>query len=129
MSSIGVFLTTDTYTGHNGYSLHLRGLDPGFNDNAFERAIVIHGAPYVDAALALSQGRIGRSFGCPAVRPAIAHNLIDTIRDGSLVVAYYPDQRWLQNSAFTHDCGATATVAAVTAVTTTVAEMPDRRVR
>ena len=129
MSSIGVFLTADTYTGHNGYSLHLRGLDPGFNDNAFERAIVIHGAPYVDAALALSQGRIGRSFGCPAVRPAIAHTLIDTIRDGSLVVAYYPDQKWRANSAFTHDCGATATVAAVTTVAATVAEFPTRRVR
>ena len=109
MSSIGVFLTGNTYIGHNGYSLHLRGLDPGFNDNAFERAIVIHGAPYVDAALALSQGRLGRSFGCPAVRPAIARTLIDTIRDGSLVVAYYPDKAWLRNSAFTQDCSVAAT--------------------
>ncbi len=123
MSSIGVFLTGDTYIGHNGYSLQLRGLDPGFNDNAFDRAIVMHGAPYVDAALAMSQGRIGRSFGCPAVRPAIARALIDTIREGSLVVAYYPDQTWLRNSAFIRDCservthGVTTTRAAIAMTT------------
>jgi L,D-transpeptidase-like protein len=108
MSSIGVFLTGDTYVGHNGYSLHLQGLDAGFNDNAFEREIVIHGASYVDPAFARSQGRLGRSFGCPAVRPAIARPLIDSIRDGSLVVAYYPDQSWLRNSTLIHGCdGAT----------------------
>ncbi|MDR3387579.1 MAG: murein L,D-transpeptidase catalytic domain family protein [Rudaea sp.] len=117
MSSIGVFLTGNAYIGHNGYSLQLRGLDPGFNDNAFDRAIVMHGAPYVDAALAISQGRIGRSFGCPAVRPAIARALIDTIRDGSLIVAYYPDQTWLRNSAFIRDCGETAAHAATFAKT------------
>ena len=110
MSSIGVYVTGETYTGHNGYSLHLQGLDAGFNDNAFERAIVIHGAAYVDAAFAKSQGRIGRSFGCPAIRPAIARELIDTIRDGSLVVAYYPDQSWLRSSTFVRGCdGATVT--------------------
>lgn len=111
MSSIGVFLTSDAYVGHNGYSLHLRGLEPGLNDNALERAIVIHGAPYVDAALARTQGRIGRSFGCPAVRPTIAKALIDTIRDGSLVVAYYPDKTWLSTSPFAQDCTTTATTA------------------
>lgn len=111
MSSIGVYVTGDTYTGHNGYSLHLQGLEAGFNDNAFERAIVIHGAAYVDAAFAKTQGRIGRSFGCPAVRPAIARPLIDTIRDGSLVVAYYPDQSWLRSSAYVRGCdGATIAV-------------------
>ena len=108
MSSIGVFVTGDTYTGHNGYSLHLQGLDAGFNDNALERAIVIHGAAYVDAAFAKSQGRIGRSFGCPAVRPAVARPLIDTIRDGSLVVAYYPDQSWLRSSTFIRGCDGAA---------------------
>jgi hypothetical protein len=117
MSSIGVYVTGETYTGHNGYSLHLQGLESGFNDNAFERAIVIHGASYVDAAFAKSQGRIGRSFGCPAVRPAIARTLIDTIRDGSLVVAYYPDQSWLRNSAFVRGCdGANATESATNRV-------------
>jgi hypothetical protein len=105
MSSIGVFRTADTYSGHNGYSLRLVGLDEGFNDRAFDRDIVIHGASYVDQTLARISGRLGRSFGCPAVRPGIARQLIDTIRDGSLVVAYYPDQDWLSRSKFLHDCG------------------------
>ena len=104
MSSLGVFRTSDTYTGHNGYSLRLEGLDAGFNDHALERAVVIHGAWYVDPATAKSQGRIGRSWGCPAVRPTIVHQLIDAIRGGSLVVAYYPDQTWLSHSALLGDC-------------------------
>ena len=108
MSSIGIFLTSDTYIGHNGYSLRLRGLDAGFNDHALERDIVMHGAAYVDPLLAGTLGRLGRSFGCPAVRPVIAHQLIDTIRDGSLLVAYYPDQHWLRDSAFVGKCDANA---------------------
>lgn len=103
-SSLGVFLTGDAYVGHNGYSLRLYGLEPGFNDNAYRRDIVIHGAAYVNASLAGSQGRIGRSFGCPALRPRIAHRLIDTIRAGSLIVAYYPDPRWLASSTFLQGC-------------------------
>ncbi len=99
MSSLGGFETQESYVGQNGYSLRLRGLEPGFNDNARERAIVIHGAPYVSDTLIKSQGRLGRSLGCPAVRPAIARELIDTIRDGSFVFAYYPDQEWLAQSA------------------------------
>ena len=104
MSSLGVYRTGDTYSGHNGYSLRLQGLDAGFNDHASERAIVIHGAWYVSPQMAATQGRIGRSWGCPAVRPSIAHQLIDAIRDGSLVVAYYPDETWLNRSAFVGDC-------------------------
>lgn len=99
MSSLGGFETQESYVGQNGYSLRLRGLEPGFNDNARERAIVIHGAPYVSDALIKSQGRLGRSLGCPAVRPAIARELIDTIREGSFVFAYYPDKEWLAQSA------------------------------
>jgi len=108
MSSIGVFLTADTYVGHNGYSLRLRGLEPGFNDRALERDIVVHGASYVDGDVVSLLGRLGRSFGCPAVRPAIAHALIDTIRDGSLLVAYYPDPDWLRRSTLVGTCAATA---------------------
>lgn len=105
MSSIGVFLTAETYTGAKGYALRLIGLEAGFNDHAIERAIVMHGAWYVDALLGQSQGRIGRSWGCPALRPAIARSLMDTIRGGSLLVAYYPDRDWLQRSAFVGECG------------------------
>ena len=98
MSSLGGFETEETYVGHNGYSLRLRGLEPGYNDQARDRAIVIHGAPYVSPALIKSVGRLGRSLGCPAVRPAVAKPLIDSIREGSFVFAYYPDADWLRHS-------------------------------
>lgn len=106
MSSLGGFQTQETYVGQNGYSLRLRGLEPGFNDLARERAIVIHGAPYVNPSLAGTQGRLGRSLGCPAVRPAVARELIDSISDGSFVFAYYPDPEWLRESELlAADCG------------------------
>jgi hypothetical protein len=91
MSSLGLFRTGEAYIGHNGYSLRLDGLDPGVNDNARARAIVVHGAPYVNAAIAKANGYLGRSLGCPAVRPEIAHALIDTIKNGSLIFAYGTD--------------------------------------
>ena len=100
MTSMGVFRAAETYVGQHGVSLRLDGLEPGFNDRARERAIVVHGAGYVNQTLAASQGRLGRSWGCPAVRPEIARELIETIKDGSLVVAYYPDADWLARSAF-----------------------------
>ena len=97
-TSLGLFVTGQPYTGQNGYSLRLDGLDKGFNDRARERAIVIHGAPYVDEDLAQAQGRLGRSWGCPAVRAGIARELIDTVRGGNLLFAYYPDAEWLAAS-------------------------------
>jgi len=100
MTSIGVFRAAESYLGHHGMSLRLDGLEPGFNDHARERAIVLHGADYVNTQFVAAQGRLGRSWGCPAVRPEIARELIDTIKDGSLVVAYYPDTDWLAKSAF-----------------------------
>jgi hypothetical protein len=104
-SSLGLFVARDTYVGSNGYSLRLDGLEPGFNSRARERAIVMHGAPYVDPALAEKQGRIGRSWGCPAVREAIARKVIDTVRGGGVIFSYYPDQSWLNSSRFLN-CGA-----------------------
>jgi len=106
-SSLGVFLTGDTYVGSNGYSLRLQGLEAEVNDHAFDRAIVMHGAAYVRAGME-RLGRLGRSWGCPAVRPVIARQLIDTIKGGSLLLAYYPDAGWLQGSRFAGGCGATA---------------------
>ena len=106
MTSLGGFTAQETYMGGNGYSLRLRGLEPGFNDQARQRAIVIHGAPYVNPAAAKLQGRLGRSLGCPAVRPQVARQLIDSIRDGTFVFAYYPDQDWLKRSQLlSGDCG------------------------
>ncbi|MDE2148719.1 MAG: murein L,D-transpeptidase catalytic domain family protein [Gammaproteobacteria bacterium] len=97
-SSLGLYRTLGTYSGHNGYSLRLEGLDDGFNDRALERAIVIHGAPYVSEEFARREGRIGRSWGCPAVRMGIARRLIDALKGGQFVFAYYPDPRWLSDS-------------------------------
>ena len=99
-SSLGLFRTLDTYDGHNGYSLRMNGLEPGVNDNALERALVIHGATYVDAHNANRRGRIGRSWGCPAVRKAVAHRLIDTLKGGQYVFSYYPDHQWLGGSRY-----------------------------
>ena len=99
-TSIGLFVTADTYMGGNGYSLRLRGLEEGVNDMAMERAIVMHGASYVSRKVAAALGRLGRSWGCPAVRTEIAKKLIDTVRGGTPVFAYYPEKRWLTTSAF-----------------------------
>ncbi|HEX9207922.1 MAG TPA: murein L,D-transpeptidase catalytic domain family protein [Steroidobacteraceae bacterium] len=104
MSSIGLYQTAETYYGSNGYSLRLRGLDPGFNDNALSRAIVMHGAPYVSQAIADRLGRLGRSWGCPAVRQEVARTVIDTLKGGALLFAYYPDRNWLSGSPF-FKCG------------------------
>jgi hypothetical protein len=104
-TSLGLFVTDDTYVGSNGYSLKLDGLDVGFNDRARARSIVMHGASYVDPQLAASQGRIGRSWGCPALRTAVATKVIDRIRGGGVIFSYYPDQDWLKSSRFLHGCG------------------------
>ncbi len=99
-SSLGLYVTLNTYEGHNGYSLRMEGLEHGFNDQAYSRALVIHGAPYVSPDLVRTNGRIGRSLGCPAVRPAVAHQVIDAMKDGQLLFSYYPDPQWLESSAF-----------------------------
>jgi len=104
MSSLGLYQTAETYYGSNGYSLRLRGLDSGFNDRALERAIVMHGASYVSAAIAEHMGRLGRSWGCPAVRQEVARGVIDTLKGGALLFAYYPDSKWLSESTF-FKCG------------------------
>ncbi|QOW19582.1 murein L,D-transpeptidase catalytic domain family protein [Lysobacter ciconiae] len=103
-TSLGLFRTAETYVGGNGYSLRMDGLEPGVNDNARDRLIVIHGAPYVNPDQAQRQGRLGRSYGCPALRPQVAREIIDTIKNEQLVFAYYPDDPWLTGSRF-FGCG------------------------
>jgi hypothetical protein len=105
-SSLGLFVTADTYVGRNGYSLRLDGLDPGFNDRARERAIVVHGAPYVSDDFARAQGRLGRSWGCPALGDQVARTVIDRIKGGNLVFAYYPNEAWLNGSRLLGECQA-----------------------
>lgn len=105
-TSLGLFVTDETYVGKNGYSLRLDGLDKGFNDRARARAIVMHGAPYVTEAFVKANGRLGRSHGCPAVSDAVARRLIDRVKGGGLVFAYYPDAGFLKTSKYLGGCGA-----------------------
>ncbi|WP_300704000.1 murein L,D-transpeptidase catalytic domain family protein [Bacteroides sp.] len=87
-SSLGFYLTESTYQGKNGYSLILDGLEKGINDRARERAIVMHGAAYANPSVVSKGGRLGRSFGCPAVPQALARPIIDTIKGGSVMYIY-----------------------------------------
>jgi hypothetical protein len=101
-TSLGLFRTAGTYMGGNGYSLRMEGLEPGFNDAAMKRAIVMHGAPYVNVQRAQQQGRLGRSWGCPAVRPEVAKQVIDSLKNGQMIFSYYPESNWLAKSPFIH---------------------------
>ena len=109
-SSLGLFRTAETYQGVHGYSLRLDGLEPGVNDRARARAIVIHGADYATPAFFARFGRLGRSWGCPALDPAVHREVIDTIRGGTALFAYYPDEAWLATSPYLHCAAATAVV-------------------
>lgn len=97
-SSLGFFVTGDTYNGEYGYSLYLYGMDEGFNDKAKTRGIVMHGAHYVSRSIIKEYGKIGRSQGCPAL-PAGPHiNIINTIMGGSCLFQFYDDKIYLQKS-------------------------------
>lgn len=95
-TSLGLFRTAETYQGGNGYSLRMDGLDPGFNDAARQRAIVMHGAWYANPDLIRTQGRLGRSQGCPALREGVARVVIDSLKQQQLVFAYADDAAFLQ---------------------------------
>lgn len=97
-SSIGFYITETTYTGNNGYSLKLLGMDHGYNDAAMQRSIVMHGADYVSEDFIKSQNRIGRSWGCPAVPRELAAPIINTIKGKNCLFIYYPDQQYLRSS-------------------------------
>jgi hypothetical protein len=90
-SSLGLYLTQETYEGKHGYSLRLKGMSKGLNDNARKRAIVIHGANYVSRDFILEHGRLGRSFGCPAVPMDEVNEIIDLIKEGTCLFIYHPD--------------------------------------
>lgn len=103
MSSLGFFVTRSTYSGKHGYSLHIDGVEKGINDLAYQRAIVVHGAPYVSEYLGFSQGYIGRSLGCPALPEKIAGKVIDQIKDGSCFFIYAPEKNYLTHSPVLKD--------------------------
>ncbi len=85
------------------------GLEPAFNGNAMERAIVMHGAPYVSDEFVKKNGRLGRSWGCPALRDGVAREVIDRVRGNGIVFSYYPNQDWLDSSKYLGDCGGPGT--------------------
>lgn len=99
-SSIGVFKTEKTYHGRDGLSLRLDGLEAGFNDNASNRSVVMHGSWYVDENFIKKYGRAGRSWGCPALPLNLTSAIINTIKDDSLFVVYYPSDHWFVKSKF-----------------------------
>ena len=89
-SSLGFYVTKNTYVGQHGFSLRLEGEEKGINDNAMKRAIVMHSADYVDKKLISSQGYIGRSLGCPALPKDVYKPIIAKIKDGSCLFVYSP---------------------------------------
>ncbi|KTD22994.1 Uncharacterised protein [Legionella lansingensis] len=99
-SSMGVYTTNQSYYGRDGLSLRLDGLDPGFNDNASSRAIVMHGGWYMAEPFIKRYGRPGRSWGCPAVPLELTGPIINTIKNKSLFVIYYPSDNWFMKSKF-----------------------------
>jgi L,D-transpeptidase catalytic domain len=97
-SSLGFYITQQTYTGEHGLSLRINGVDPGYNDNALARSIVIHGAAYVDGARAKAGIYMGRSYGCPAVPQNESAKIITTIKNGSCLFIYHPSKNYLLRS-------------------------------
>ncbi|GAB6012026.1 murein L,D-transpeptidase catalytic domain family protein [Viscerimonas tarda] len=97
-SSLGFYVTENTYQGKNGYSLILDGLERGVNDKAKERAIVIHGASYSNPSVIASSGRLGRSLGCPAIPQAMCQKVIDTIKGGTILFIYANDKTYAKKS-------------------------------
>lgn len=98
-SSLGFYTTAETYSGKHGYSLRLDGLEKGFNDQARNRAIVIHGADYAREEFAKSVGRLGRSLGCPALPSELSAKAIDLIKNGSLLFIFGKDASYLEKSS------------------------------
>lgn len=98
-SSLGFYLTENTYQGRNGYSLVLAGLEKGINDKAKSRAIVIHGAAYANPSVIGKSGRLGRSLGCPALPTSVSKDIIDTIKDGSVLFIYAGKEDYTASSS------------------------------
>ena len=97
-SSLGLYRTGESYQGKHGYSLRLDGLEKGFNDNARIRAVVMHSASYVSESFIKRHGRLGRSWGCPAVPVEISEEIIDLIKGGSCLYIYANDSNYIENS-------------------------------
>lgn len=99
-SSLGFFLTANPYEGNNGYSLRLKGLEPGINSNAFRRNIVIHGADYATKEFIEKYGFLGRSLGCPAIPTDISKEVIDYIKEGTVLYIHGDDSEYFEKSIY-----------------------------
>lgn len=98
-SSLGFFVTAGTYRGKHGYSLRIKGIEEGINNNAWNRAIVIHGAYYASEDFIKKYGRLGRSFGCPAVPYPVSEEIIDLIKNASCLFIYAKDKTYRSASS------------------------------
>ena len=97
-SSLGFYVTSDIYKGEHGISLHLLGMDHGFNDAAYDRGIVMHGAEYVCDQFICENDRLGRSWGCPAVPDKLKADIIHAIEGGTCLFIYFPDPKYLKTA-------------------------------
>lgn len=97
-SSLGFFVASETYDGKHGYSLKLDGMEPGFNNQARERGVVVHGADYVSYDFIQATGRLGRSQGCPALPMSKYKQIISLIQGGTCFFIYHPAKYYLANS-------------------------------
>jgi hypothetical protein len=97
-SSLGFYITMNTYSGDHGYALKLKGCEKGFNNKAYDRAIVLHGSEYVTEQFLKSNGYLGRSFGCPALPEKMSKKIIDVVKNGSCLFIYHPSQKYLLTS-------------------------------
>ena len=102
-SSLGFYVTAETYVGSKGYSLKLDGVEKGFNDKMRERAVVMHDAEYVSEYWITKYGRLGRSQGCPALPKGVGKKVIDTIKNRTAIFAYYNDSSYLDTSAYLNE--------------------------
>lgn len=100
MSSLGYFITEETYQGKHGYTMRLRGLEKGINDLAKDRLIVIHGADYVSEEFIARHGRLGRSWGCPTLPLETSAAIIDLIKNGTCLFVFREDEAYLEKSRY-----------------------------
>lgn len=99
-SSLGFYVTGETYVGSKGYSLRLDGMEKSFNDKIRSRAVVVHAAPYATESWIRKYGRLGRSQGCPALPPHLSREVIDTIKGNTAIFTYFPDEKYLDGSQY-----------------------------
>lgn len=98
-SSLGFYITKEECLGSSvGLSLILEGMEKGFNDNALKREIIIHGAAYATEDFIRKTGRLGRSFGCPALPPNLIKPVIKTIKEGTCLFIYHLDDYYFNHS-------------------------------